>query len=103
MALAAELVGPLGLEVNTAYAAPTDARTDFTWASAATLGLAAPIGLTAATGLRREQAGADGATFVDAIITIATRRLALGLTLEGAAAWKSTEPRRLVASLNFGP
>lgn len=103
VALAAGLVGPLGLEVNTAYAAPTDARLDFTWASAATLGLSVPIGLTAASGLRREQTGADGATFVDALITLATHRLAIGITFEGAAAWGSSEPRRLVASLTFGP
>jgi hypothetical protein len=102
VALATELVGSLGLEVNSTYAAPTDARMNFTWASAATLALAAPIGLTAASSLRRELAGAEGATFVDAIISVETHRVALGITLEGAAAWPP-EPRRLVASLTLGP
>ena len=99
--LAADLVGPLGLELNSTYAAPVDARTEFTWATAITLSLAVPLGLTAATSLRREQPWADGATFVDAILAIETQRFALGLTLEGAAAWSSTEPRTLVGSLTL--
>ena len=101
--LAAELIGPLGLELNATSAAPIDARTDFTWTSAVTLLLAAPLGFTAGTTLRREQPWTDGSTFIDALIAIETRRLAIGVTLEGAIAWSSTEPRTLVGSLTVGP